>query len=74
MNLRMTLNRSGAAAHEPASGSCSESIDCCAPVVRLTRPALGNAATERGLDPYLDPYRSCLMCLMRLFLVLGERG
>ena len=27
-----------------------------------------------ALDPYLDPYGSCLMCLMRLFLVLGERG
>jgi hypothetical protein len=26
------------------------------------------------LDPYLDPYGSCFMCLMRLFLVLAERG
>jgi len=26
------------------------------------------------LDPYLDPYRSCLLCLMRLLVVLGVRG
>ena len=27
-----------------------------------------------SLVPYLDPYESCLMCLMRLLDVLGERG
>jgi hypothetical protein len=25
-------------------------------------------------DPYLDPYRGCLMCLMRLLDALDERG
>ena len=27
-----------------------------------------------GVDPYLDPYRSCLMRLMRLLRVLDVRG
>jgi hypothetical protein len=27
-----------------------------------------------ALDPYLDPYSFCLMCLMRLLDVLRERG
>jgi len=27
-----------------------------------------------GPNPYLDPYGSCLICLMRLFLVLAELG
>jgi hypothetical protein len=26
------------------------------------------------LDPYLDPYPPCFLCLMRLFVVLDERG
>ena len=26
------------------------------------------------LNPYLNPYRSCFMCLMRLLVVLRERG
>jgi hypothetical protein len=31
-------------------------------------------AIKGGVDPYLDPYESCLMRLIRLLDVLGERG
>jgi len=34
----------------------------------------GRVSGETVLDPYLDPYGFCLMRLMRLFLVLDERG
>jgi hypothetical protein len=41
--------------------------DC---VVRLVE----RGAHRCGLVPYLDPYESCLMCLMRLLDVLAVRG
>ncbi len=40
----------------------------------MSERTTGKAMRQQGRDPYLDPYRSCLMRLMRLFLVLGERG
>ena len=45
-------------------------------VTRLIAAHLGVFASgsQSRLVPYLDPYRSCLMCLMRLLDVLVERG
>ena len=33
-----------------------------------------NRVLAAGAVPYLDPYRSCLMRLMRILVGLGERG
>ena len=39
------------------------------------RPIRGNMRSSGpALVPYLDPYLSCFLCLMRLFVLLGERG
>ena len=43
-------------------------------------PAALSLRVDRGqsmalcVDPYLDPYQLCLMRLLRLLEVLGERG
>jgi hypothetical protein len=47
------------------------------PGARCRRVTCGAARGDGALswlDPYLDPYGSCLMYLMRLLDVLGVRG
>ena len=34
----------------------------------------GRPGSSRHLNPYLNPYRSCVLCLMCLLEVLSERG
>ena len=40
---------------------------------RLSDELFRRLSADGAFVSYLDPYGSCLMCLMRLFLVLGER-
>jgi len=40
----------------------------------ITRGAVGGDGALSWLVPYLDPYQSCRMRLIRLLDVLGERG
>ena len=42
--------------------------------VSAIRGPAGARRREEWLGPYPDPYRSCFLCLMRLFLNHRERG
>jgi hypothetical protein len=64
MNFPTAWSAAGLAARLRGQGRASAGLSRHLDRGRLPRP----------LDPYVDPYRSCLMGVMRRFLVRSERG
>ncbi len=58
----------------PSEDAMREPARWSEPRTRLSAADSGSCSKFGFLVPYLDPYESCLMRLMRLFDVLGERG